>query len=215
MADGAVESIHRPTEDAPIKRSSLPRIFAMKDFFVPRAEAQTTARAAHAIETQVPAIRVEIRPNARQEHDAAEARRIRQAKEARIQQRLARIRAESEALRYKAMIRRVLEREERDMEGLKKALALGVSSLGVVGILGGAAAVYLSFQSVLASLEAFATVAPIAALEGIHAFLGVLAAGDPTLTAATAFVGFSLLLAATNAAVSGAKVRAQRREYGY
>lgn len=210
MFDGARSEIlgGAVLESTTATKGFTPKIFTMRGIFLPRAEVRPGARKGKKIEARVPGIRVEVRPEAAQERQAERARRARERAEARR-------REEEYARRQRQAMLSAIEYDQMQMEEVRKKLAAAAAALGVVGAFAGMGMIYLGFQSILASLEGLVVAVPAVLLEGLRGLLMVLASGDPTLTAATALVGLSLLVAARNAIVSAGKAHAQRREYGY
>lgn len=197
MAEAAhLELRDRASNDTErLRARRAPKIFAMRGMFAPRPEKRAPR------EARVPAIRAEVRPQARQERLHIERRREQQ-------------RTEDLRRQHESLIR-FSEREERQRRELMNILSAGAAFIGTIAALGVASAIVLGFQSILASLEGAAAVLPAVGFEVLRGVLTFLAAGDPTFTAATLFVGMSLLIATRNMVVSGNKVREDRRRWSH
>ena len=205
----------------PVRRVS--KLSTIGDFFTPQAEVSFWPRKRENIDAQVPGIthrgrlRIETDPTRVQQRREEKLRRE-QALEAE------RVRARQRAEELRAGMRRAMRQMDRErvmqMEDMKNVAIVGGTFIGGMAALGAIAAIYLEFQSIVASipsalsgLEAFAGTVLVAGSEALRTLLTILAAGDMTLISATALITLSLSFAALRATFSGIDVRKHREGY--
>lgn len=235
MIDGARAESFREgvTVVLPPVRRRMPKVFAMKGIFVPRAN---TPRADYSFErvfddrlhvesvTPIDARANEIKTKKRRRQESKDGFALKE----RVDRIYQRIHAQNEAKRARAeelraqyardnrMYEDLIAREEAQM---KKYVTAATSVLTVLGGFGALGIAVLEgptiITSAIASLEGLVTLAPAVIAETVKGFIALLALGNPMITIPTVVLGVGLTMLLTTAVVTGAKARAQRGEYGY